>query len=72
MSENMEVKRMFKEQIHERHHFKVDIQGDEYSGIYHKGEVQWFNPQPRSKFEDGHIDDVESSVHESLMNQMEE
>ncbi|WP_394234401.1 DUF5342 family protein [Niallia oryzisoli] len=72
MSDNMDVKKLFEDQVHERHHFKVTIKGEEYSGIYHKGEVQWFNPQPRNIHEDEHIDEVESSIHESLSNNIEQ
>ena len=61
MFENIEVDKMFEGQTHERHKFKVSVKGDEYTGIYHKGEVQWLNPQPRQKLEDEHIDGIESS-----------
>jgi len=70
--ENIDVKKMFEDQVHERHHFKVNIKGDEYAGIYHNGEVQWFNPQPRNTIEDEHIDNVESSIHEYLNNNIED
>ncbi|WP_428912323.1 hypothetical protein [Niallia sp. Krafla_26] len=72
MFEHIEVGKMFEDQKHERHKFKVSIQGDEYNGILHNGEVQWFNPQPRKKLEDEHVDHVESSIHEHLMNNLED
>jgi hypothetical protein len=72
MFENLEVEKIFEDQVHERHKFKLSIQGDDYSGIYHKGEVQWFHPQPRNNFEDNHIDEIESSIHESLVNEIED
>ena len=34
MFENIEVEKMFEDQTHERHKFKVSIQGDEYNGIF--------------------------------------
>jgi hypothetical protein len=71
MFENIEVEKMFEDQTHERHKFKVSIQGDDYSGIYHKGEVQWFHPQPRNTIEDEHMDSVESSIHERMVNEIE-
>ena len=71
MFENIEVEKMFEDQTHERHKFKVNIQGDEYNGILHNGEVQWFHPQPRNKLEDEHVDGVESSIHQYIQNNIE-
>ena len=34
MFENIEVEKMFEDQTHERHKFKVSIQGDDYIGIF--------------------------------------
>ena len=33
MFENLEVEKILEDQFHERHKFKVNIQGDDYSGI---------------------------------------
>lgn len=71
MFENLEVEKMLENQFHERHKFSVNIKGDDYSGIYHKGEVQWFHPQPRNIHDDEHIDSVESSIHEHLVKEIE-
>ena len=71
MFEDIEVERMFDNQVHERHKFKVSIQGEEYQGILHKGEVDWFHPQPSNKLEDEHIDQVESSIQDHIMNTLE-
>ncbi|WP_338469746.1 hypothetical protein R4Z10_13100 [Niallia sp. XMNu-256] len=62
MFENIEVGKILEDQFHERHRFKVNVRGDEYAGIYHKGEVQWFNPHPRNTLEGEHLNSVESSI----------
>jgi hypothetical protein len=64
--ENFEVKRMFEDQIHERHQFTLNIQGDNYQGVFHDGEITWFHPHPEKKLEDDHLEAVESKVYELM------
>jgi hypothetical protein len=72
MFENIEVMQMFEGQAHERQQFKVTIQGNEYTGIFHDGEVHWFNPTPKNKLEEKHISSVEPKVHDLLKNHIKD
>ncbi|GAA0134008.1 hypothetical protein YSY43_08480 [Paenibacillus sp. YSY-4.3] len=60
------IKSMFKNQIHERKQFTVKFKGNSYQGIFHEGKIQWFNPQPQKK-----VKEVESKVHELLLTRIE-
>ncbi|MED4402917.1 hypothetical protein [Metabacillus fastidiosus] len=66
MFEIFEVQPMFEGRIHERHQFKLNINGDEYKGIIHEGDIQWFQPHPAYEFEEEYLDAVESKVHKML------
>ncbi|WP_243458108.1 YheE family protein [Sporosarcina sp. Te-1] len=59
----IEVKPMFEGQIHERQQFKVTIDGNDYQGIYHEGDIDWFHPHPENDLSDAHVDHIESQVH---------
>ncbi|MBS4196943.1 hypothetical protein [Lederbergia citri] len=71
MYDDFEVKPMFEGQFHERPQFKVTIQGNDYQGIRHDGEIKWFHPHPHKVFEDQHVEAIESQVHEQLDNMVE-
>lgn len=66
------VKQMFEGQIHERQHFKVNIKGNEYTGIFHDDEIHWFYPHPKNKLEEEHINEVESKIYDALKNHIED
>ena len=66
MFENFEVKLIFVDQPHERHQFKLSIQGIDYQGLFHEKEIQWFNPHPEKKFDENHVESIESQVHELM------
>ena len=68
MSKYIKVKPLFEGQIHERQQFKVNIKGDEYTGIFHDGDVQWYHPQPMDKLEDREVDAAEAKVYNLLSN----
>ncbi|GIP56682.1 DUF5342 family protein [Paenibacillus sp. FSL W8-0186] len=63
MLNNIRIKSMFKNQVHERKQFTLQFKGNSYQGIFHEGKIQWFNPQPQQK-----VKEVESKVHELLSN----
>lgn len=46
VAETIELKTLFEGQVHERYRFTLNFQGNEFQGIYHKGKIHWFNPQP--------------------------
>lgn len=63
MLQNFEViTPLFEGQVHERCQFKLNIEGNEYRGIFHEEEVRWFQPPPFSDFEKGNLLFVESNV----------
>ncbi|KAB2328354.1 hypothetical protein F7731_25740 [Cytobacillus depressus] len=55
-------KTLFKNQFSERYQFVLDVKGNEFKGLYHNGEITWFNPQPLNYLEEKHLDKVESNV----------
>ncbi|WP_342514189.1 hypothetical protein MKY34_05375 [Sporosarcina sp. FSL K6-1522] len=64
MLQNIEIiTPLFEGQVHERIQFKLNIEGNNYRGIFHDKEVQWFNPQPHSKIEEDDVNFVEANVH---------
>ncbi|CEG25533.1 YheE family protein [Bacillus sp. B-jedd] len=62
--EDFKVKPMFEDQHHERHQFKVTVEGKNFLGIMHKGEIKWFNPDPHRHFEKDFVHKIEARVHE--------
>ncbi|MFC7393991.1 DUF5342 family protein [Scopulibacillus cellulosilyticus] len=72
MFKDFEIKPMFEDQIHERHQFSLNILGSNYSGIYHKGDIQWFNPHPKNNLSNDHLGNVESKIHELLFDYLKQ
>lgn len=66
MFDNFEVKQVFEDQIHERHQFKFNIAGNDYSGIYHDDEIHWFHPRPGHSLEQEHVEAIENKVHDLM------
>ncbi len=63
MLQNFEViTPLFEGHIYERVQFKLNIEGNEHRGIFHNGEVQWFQPHPQH--------DIEENVRELVTNQL--
>ncbi|MBT2667937.1 DUF5342 family protein [Bacillus sp. ISL-4] len=71
MFEDFEVKPLFEGQIHERQQFSLNIQGDNYQGIFHDGEIHWYNPHPKNNLEEDHLEAVESKVHDLMSNHLQ-
>ncbi|MFJ7935614.1 hypothetical protein [Sporosarcina sp. NPDC096371] len=71
MLQNFEViTPLFEGQVNERIQFKLNIEGNDYRGIFHEQEVQWFQPQPHTKIEKNELDVVESSVRDLMTNRI--
>ncbi|WP_438350537.1 DUF5342 family protein [Paenibacillus sp. FA6] len=66
MFQHFEVKPLFEDQIHERHQFSVYLEGSDYNGLYHEGEISWFNPQPQHILEEQLIVLVEAEIHRRM------
>lgn len=71
MFQNFEIKSMFDEQVHERRQFKLTVEGTDYQGIFHEGEIHWFNPHPKHTLKGNHVEALESQVHEMMSNHFE-
>ncbi|MFK2825382.1 DUF5342 family protein [Bacillus sp. B190/17] len=70
--ESFEVKPLFGDQVHERHQFTLNIQGNQYQGIFHEKEISWFHPHPERSLEEGHLKVVESEVHDLMTDHLED
>lgn len=66
---DIEMKQVFEERPHERHQFILKVQGDEFKGFVHQGEIQWFQPHPKQMLEDEHVEAIESEIHEKVAEQ---
>ena len=62
--QELKIKPVFEETAHKRQQFSLQVQGEEYKGFVHKGEIQWFHPQPRQKLEDDLVQVMESEIQE--------
>lgn len=63
---------MFEDQVHERHQFKLSVEGTDYQGLFHEGEIQWFNPHPKHTLEENHVGAIESQVHKLMSDHLEQ
>lgn len=68
MFQNFKVKRLFKNQVHERQQFTLNFKGNTYQGIFHDEDIQWFHPQPENNLEEKDIQDLESTVYDLMTN----
>ena len=59
-------KALFQDQIHERFSFSVNVQGNDYQGLYHNGSINWFNPQPFNKLEEEQLNQIEADITDKM------
>ena len=71
-NQEFKVKPLFEDQFHERHQFTLNIKGDNYQGIFHDGNIQWFYPQPETKLEEDDLQDLETKVYDLMTNHLEQ
>ena len=65
-------KKMFEDHLlHERYQFSLNHKGNNYKGIYHKGDISWFYPQPQNKLGEEHLNNIEEEVHERMQNHLQ-
>ncbi len=64
--DNFKVEPVFESRQHERHQFKLVIDGRNYKGDYINGEIQWLNPHPKQDVGPDELKAVEAEVHELL------
>ncbi|MEK3889435.1 HicA family toxin-antitoxin system [Bacillus sp. FSL K6-3431] len=70
-TDDLEIKPMFDDKNHEGHIFKLTIQGKEYTGVFHEGQIQWLHPTPRRKFKGNRVEKIEEKIHEKIQKKME-
>ncbi|KMY55862.1 hypothetical protein AC623_19560 [Bacillus sp. FJAT-27231] len=72
MFQHFEVKPMFKDQVHERHQFKLSVQGTDYRGIFHQDEIHWFHPHPMQILEEEYMEAMESQVYNLMVHRLKQ
>jgi hypothetical protein len=60
------IKELFKNQIHERYLFSLNCRGNNYQGIYHDGNISWFNTHPLTELKEMHLKLLESKVNDRM------
>ena len=69
---DVELTVAFEGKLHERQQFTIQIQGEEYKGFVHEGEIQWFHPHPHQDHKDEHVQAIEAEIHEKVADQEKE
>lgn len=64
--DDFEIEHLFEDRPYERHQFKFKIDGNEYKGNFHDGEIQWLNPHPKQVVGEARLQAVEIEVHALL------
>lgn len=59
---DFEMKQVFEDRPHERHQIILNVEGHEFKGLVHEGEVNWFHPHPSQKLTDEHIEAIETEI----------
>ncbi|AZU64498.1 DUF5342 family protein [Neobacillus mesonae] len=67
MFNNFDIeKTMFEGQFHERYQFSLNYKGNHYKGIYHDGDIAWFQPHPLNDLEKEFLNNIEEKVQERM------
>ncbi|MFF2457785.1 hypothetical protein [Peribacillus simplex] len=69
---DLELKPAFEDRLHERQQFSLQVQGKEFKGFIHEGEIQWFHPQPKQKLKEDLIEAIETEIHQKVAKQVNE
>ncbi|WP_428910804.1 hypothetical protein [Niallia sp. Krafla_26] len=62
--DDMEMKQVFEDRPHERRQVTLTVQGHEFKGFVHEGEIHWFHPHPQQKLNEEHVEAIETEIHE--------
>lgn len=68
---DFKIKPAFEDRIYERRKFTLQVEGEEFKGFVHQGEIQWFHPQPKQKLVDEQVQAIEAEIHEKIGNEQE-
>ncbi|MDR7079673.1 hypothetical protein J2Y03_004731 [Neobacillus niacini] len=61
---DIEMKQVFEDRPHERRQVILKVQGQEFKGFVHEGEIHWFHPHPKQKLKDEHVEAIETEIYE--------
>lgn len=62
MFENFEINPIFEGTVHERPHFSLNVEGNEYKGMIEDNKIHWYNPHPKQTLEEEQISAIESKI----------
>lgn len=71
MIDNFEVDHLFEGQVHERPQFSLTVEGLEFKGIVHGGDIHWYHPHPQQKLEEEQLNNIESEVYDLMSDHLE-
>ena len=54
--DDIEMTQVFEDRLHERRQVTLKVQGHEFKGFVHEGEIQWFHPHPKQKLNEEHVE----------------
>lgn len=69
---DFEIKQAFEDRTYERKQFILQVQGEEFKGFVHEGEIQWFHPHPQQKLEEKHVEAIEAEIHDKIVEPKED
>jgi hypothetical protein len=68
-TQDIEMKQVFEDRPHERRQVILKVEGAEFKGFVHEGEIDWFYPHPKQKLKDEHVEAIETEIHEKVADQ---
>ncbi|WP_053362640.1 hypothetical protein [Bacillus sp. FJAT-27251] len=68
---DIETAQAFEDRPHERRQVTFKVQGQEFKGFVHNGEIHWFHPQPKQKLKEEQVDAIEKEIHEKGLDRPE-
>jgi hypothetical protein len=63
------MKQVFEDRPHERRQGILKVEGAEFKGFVHEGEIDWFYPHLKQKLKDEHVEAIETEIHERVADQ---
>lgn len=62
MVDEFEVKKLYEDRVYERHQFSFLLDGKEYKGDFHEGEIHWLHPHPQQDLDSNEMEWMEEEV----------
>ncbi|RLL40591.1 hypothetical protein D8M04_18765 [Oceanobacillus piezotolerans] len=59
---DIEMEQAFEDRPHERRQVTLKVQGHEFKGFVHEGDIHWFHPQPNQKLKEEHVEAIETEI----------